>query len=80
MTRGLNLTMPTHITEALRVNMSGGKSVARLLNEAAARVPFMSLADLKSYLERGAAPLLILDVREREASERSHIPGAHLLS
>ncbi len=79
MMRGLNLTMPTHITEALRVNMSGGKSVARLLSEAAARVSFMSLADLKSYLERGTAELLILDVREREAFERSHIPGAHLL-
>jgi len=79
MMRGLNLTMPTHITEALRVNMSGGKSVARLLSEAAARVPFMSLADLKSYIERASPQLLILDVREREAFERSHIPGAHLL-
>ena len=27
--RNLNLTMPTHITEALRSNMSGGKSVAQ---------------------------------------------------
>jgi rhodanese-related sulfurtransferase len=79
MMRGLNLTMPTHITEALRVNMSGGKSVAQLLSEAAARVPFMSLADLKGYVERGSTELLILDVREREAFERSHIPGARLL-
>ena len=75
----LNLTMPTHITEALRVNMSGGKSVAQLLAEAAARVPFMSLAELKSQLEAGAGRLLILDVRERDAFERGHIPGARLL-
>jgi glyoxylase-like metal-dependent hydrolase (beta-lactamase superfamily II) len=79
MMRGLNLTMPTHITEALRVNMSGGKSVAQLLGEAAARVPFMSLADLRGYVERSGTELLILDVREREAFERSHIPGARLL-
>ena len=42
MMRNLNLTMPTHITEALRSNMSGGKTVAQLLAEAAAAVPFMS--------------------------------------
>jgi rhodanese-related sulfurtransferase len=39
----------------------------------------MSLADLRGYVERGGAELLILDVREREAFERSHIPGARLL-
>ncbi|TMH32388.1 MAG: MBL fold metallo-hydrolase, partial [Betaproteobacteria bacterium] len=47
MMRGLNLTMPTHITEALRTNMSGGKTVAQMLSEAAASVPFMSLAELE---------------------------------
>lgn len=79
MMRNLNLTMPKHITEALRVNMSGGKSVAQLLAEAAARVPFMSLEELKSHVEAGGTSLLILDVREREAYDRGHIPGAHLL-
>ena len=44
MMQNLNLTMPTHITEALRTNMSGGKTVAQMLSEAAATVPFMSLA------------------------------------
>ena len=77
--RSLNLTMPTHITVALRVNMSGGKSVAQLLAEAAARVPFMSLTELKNHIEGDTADLLILDVREREAFERGHIPGARLL-
>ena len=79
MMRSLNLTMPRHITEALRVNMSGGKSVAQLLAEAAARVPFMSLAELKSHVDRADAELLILDVREREVFARGHIPGARLL-
>lgn len=79
MMRNLNLTMPTHITEALRVNMSGGKSVAQLLAKAAAQVPFMSLAELKSHVERDNGELLILDVREREAFDNGHIPRARLL-
>ena len=37
--RHLNLSVPTHLTEALRTNMSGGKTVAQLLAEAAARRP-----------------------------------------
>jgi rhodanese-related sulfurtransferase len=47
MMQSLNLTMPKHLTEALRVNMTGGKSVAQMLNEAAASVPFMSLRELR---------------------------------
>ena len=31
MMNNLNLSMPTHVTEALRTNMSGGKAVAQLL-------------------------------------------------
>jgi rhodanese-related sulfurtransferase len=79
MMRNLNLTMPTHITEALRVNMSGGKSVAQLLAEAAARVPFMSLNELSGHLATDPSDLLILDVREREAFVGGHIPGARHL-
>jgi glyoxylase-like metal-dependent hydrolase (beta-lactamase superfamily II)/rhodanese-related sulfurtransferase len=75
----LNLSMPTHITEALRTNMSGGKTVAQMLAEAAAAVPFMSLAELKSCLESSQGDLVVLDVREREAFEAGHIPGASLL-
>ena len=51
MMQNLNLTMPTHVTEALRTNMSGGKTVAQMLSEAAAIVPFMSLVELKTCLE-----------------------------
>ena len=53
MMHNLNLSMPTHITEALRTNMSGGKTVAQMLAEAAAVVPFMSLAELKARIEGG---------------------------
>ena len=79
MMRNLNLTMPTHITEALRSNMSGGKSVAQLLADAAAAVPFMSLAELKARIEAAEQNLIVLDVRERDAYESGHIPGARLL-
>src|SRR5262249_23748389 len=48
MMRNLNLSMPTHLTEALRTNLSGGKTITQLLAEAAAVVPFMSLDELKA--------------------------------
>ncbi len=79
MMRSLNLTMPTHITEALRTNMSGGKTVASLLAEASAAVPFMSLGELKSRVEAVEDDLIVLDVRERDAYEAGHVPGARLL-
>jgi len=79
MMRNLNLTMPAHITEALRTNMSGGKTVAEMLAEAAATVPFMSLEELKARSESGDPELIILDVRERDAYEDGHIAGAQLL-
>jgi glyoxylase-like metal-dependent hydrolase (beta-lactamase superfamily II)/rhodanese-related sulfurtransferase len=79
MMRHLNLGMPTHVTEALRTNMSGGKSVAQMLADAAARVPFMSLEELKSRLDAGTNDLIVLDVRERDQYEQAHIVGARLL-
>ncbi|MEP6884473.1 MAG: MBL fold metallo-hydrolase [Gammaproteobacteria bacterium] len=72
----LNLTMPAHVTEALRTNMSGGKTVAEMLSDAAAVVPFMSLAELNTNLDSHRAELMVLDVRERDAYESAHIPGA----
>lgn len=79
MMRNLSLNMPTHITEALRSNMSGGKTVAQLLAEATAVVPFMSLADLKARIDAAEENFIVLDVRERDAYEQGHIPGARLL-
>jgi len=79
MMRNLNLSMPTHLTEALRTNLSGGKTVAQLLSEAAAVVPFMALDELKERIARSDADLLIIDVRERDAYASGHVPGARLL-
>jgi len=79
MMKSLDLSMPTHLTEALRTNMSGGKTVAQMLSEAAASVPFMSMAELLSRVESTPGDLVVLDVRERDAYEAGHIPGARLL-
>jgi glyoxylase-like metal-dependent hydrolase (beta-lactamase superfamily II)/rhodanese-related sulfurtransferase len=76
MMRHLNLTAPTHLTEALRTNMTGGKTVAQLLAEASAKTPFVSLAELNARIARGAADLVVLDVRERDAYAAGHVPGA----
>jgi rhodanese-related sulfurtransferase len=78
MMHNLNLTMPTHVTEALRTNMSGGKTVAQMLSEAAAAVPFMSLAALETCIAEGQ-DVIVLDVRERDSFDEGHIPGARLL-
>ena len=79
MMRNLNLSMPTHITEALRTNMTGGKTVAQLLADAAAAVPFMALSELKARADAKDCELIVLDVRERDAYETGHVPGARLL-
>lgn len=78
MMRTLSLSQPEHLTEALRVNMSGATSVAQLLAEAAAEVPFMTMEEVKAKI---GAPndLVVLDVRERDAYEAGHIPGARHL-
>jgi glyoxylase-like metal-dependent hydrolase (beta-lactamase superfamily II)/rhodanese-related sulfurtransferase len=79
MMRSLDLAMPTHVTEALRTNLSGGKTVAQMLAEAAAVVPFMSLAELLARVQAGDPDLIVLDVRERDAFEAGHVAGARLL-
>lgn len=79
MMRALNIQAPTHLTEALRVNMSGKKSVAQLLAEAAAATPFISMNELSARLAARQNDLVILDVREREQFESGHLPGAMFL-
>jgi glyoxylase-like metal-dependent hydrolase (beta-lactamase superfamily II)/rhodanese-related sulfurtransferase len=74
--RALDLKMPTHLTEALRTNRSGGKTVAQLITEAANRVPFMAMDEVRRRLDAGDRELVLLDVREREAYQAGHIPGA----
>lgn len=76
MMRELNLSAPDHLTEALRTNLSGGLTVDQLLAEAAAKVPFMALDELARRVAEGGNGLTILDVRERDAFEVGHVPGA----
>jgi glyoxylase-like metal-dependent hydrolase (beta-lactamase superfamily II)/rhodanese-related sulfurtransferase len=75
----LNLSAPAHLTEALRANMSGGKTVDQLLAEAGAQIPFISLDELASRVQAGDLGLILLDVRERDAWLAGHIPGARHL-
>ena len=79
MMRNLNLSMPTHLTEALRTNLTGGKTVTQLLADAAAKVPFISLEGLRSLTDVRDPGSIVLDVRERDAYEGGHVPGARLL-
>lgn len=72
----LNLSAPTHLTEALRTNMSGGKTVRQLLAEAGSRVSFMEMDELERRLAARANDLVILDVREKDAYLAGHIVGA----
>ncbi|WP_022684382.1 MBL fold metallo-hydrolase [Sphingobium bisphenolivorans] len=76
MMNSLNLSAPTHLTEALRTNISGGKTVRQLLAEASARVPFMAMEELLRRLDTRANDFVILDVRERDAFMQGHVPGA----
>jgi glyoxylase-like metal-dependent hydrolase (beta-lactamase superfamily II)/rhodanese-related sulfurtransferase len=79
MMRRLNLTAPDHMTEALRTNLSGGKTVDELLSEAAARVPFISLEELSRQVGLRRNDLVVLDVREQGAYAAGRVPGAKLL-
>jgi glyoxylase-like metal-dependent hydrolase (beta-lactamase superfamily II)/rhodanese-related sulfurtransferase len=76
MMRALDLAAPTHLTEALRTNMSGGKTVAQLLSEAAAKAPFMSMQELADRIGGNRRDMVILDVREKDAFDAGHVPGA----
>lgn len=74
--RTLSLGMPDHLTEALRTNRTGGKTVAQLLDEAARRIAFMSMEELREQVGAGAGGLVVLDIRERDAFDAGHVPGA----
>lgn len=76
MMRSLNINAPTHLTEALRVNMSGSKSVAQLLSEASRAVPFMAMDELARRLARRQNDLVVIDVREKDQFDAGHLPGA----
>jgi glyoxylase-like metal-dependent hydrolase (beta-lactamase superfamily II)/rhodanese-related sulfurtransferase len=77
--KGLDLKMPDHLTEALRTNRSGGKTVAQLLAEASREIAFMSLAEVAHRIDHGGGDLVVLDVREKDAFAVGHLPGARHL-
>ena len=79
MMRALDLAMPTHLTEALRTNISGGVTVRQLLEDAAASTPFLSMDELVRRLGERRNDFVVLDVRERDAWSRSRVPGARHL-
>jgi len=79
MMRTLNLAAPTHMTEALRTNMTGGKTVSQLLAEASAAVPYIGLEELNRLIAARPNDLLVLDVREESAFNAGHVPGARHL-
>jgi glyoxylase-like metal-dependent hydrolase (beta-lactamase superfamily II) len=74
--RGLDIAMPEHLTEALRTNRTGGKTVKQLIAEAAREVAFMGMDEVRARIEGGAPDLVLLDVRERDAFEAGHLAGA----
>lgn len=74
--KALSLGMPTHLTEALRTNRTGGKSVGQLIAEAAKEIPFMGMADLLARVQSPTPDFRILDVREKSAFDAGHIEGA----
>jgi glyoxylase-like metal-dependent hydrolase (beta-lactamase superfamily II)/rhodanese-related sulfurtransferase len=76
MMQSLSLTMPEHLTEALRTNLSGCKTVDQLISAAAQRVSFMSQEEILRRIECDDPGITVLDVRESEAFQRGHIPGA----
>ena len=80
MMRSLDFAMPTHLTEALRTNISGGMTVRQMLADAAAATPFMAMDELNRKLAARPNDFVVLDVRERDAWERGRIPGASHLA
>jgi glyoxylase-like metal-dependent hydrolase (beta-lactamase superfamily II)/rhodanese-related sulfurtransferase len=76
MMQSLNLSMPEHLSEALRTNLSGCKTVEQMISAATQRVSFMSQEEILRRIRSDDPGISLLDVRERESYQNSHIPGA----
>jgi glyoxylase-like metal-dependent hydrolase (beta-lactamase superfamily II)/rhodanese-related sulfurtransferase len=74
--RGLDIAMPQHLSEALRTNRTGGKTVKEMIAAAARDIAFMSMDEVRRQIEHADGSLLLLDVREREAFQAGHLAGA----
>lgn len=76
MMNNLSMAMPDHLTEALRTNLTGGKTVSQIIQEAGERISFMTMDELHRRIESGEPGVHVLDVREADAYAAGHIPGA----
>jgi rhodanese-related sulfurtransferase len=74
--RGLDLGMPQHLSEALRTNRTGGKTVTQMIAEAGRGIAFMSMEEVRRRLDQSDADLVPLDVRDGESFRSGHLPGA----
>jgi glyoxylase-like metal-dependent hydrolase (beta-lactamase superfamily II)/rhodanese-related sulfurtransferase len=74
--RSLDLAMPRHLTEALRTNRSGGKTVQQIIAEAAREIAFMSMEEVRRHSDDPGSALMIVDVRERDAFRNGHLAAA----
>jgi len=74
--QSLDIAMPQHLTEALRTNRTGGKTVQQLIAEASRAITFVSMRDAATQIEQAAPSLVVLDVREREAFRTKRLPSA----
>jgi glyoxylase-like metal-dependent hydrolase (beta-lactamase superfamily II)/rhodanese-related sulfurtransferase len=76
MMQSLSLTLPEHLSEALRTNLSGCKTVEQMISAAAQRISFMSQEEVLRRIRSDASGITLLDVREYESYQLGHIPGA----
>lgn len=74
--RALDIEAPKHLTEALRTNRSGGKTVSQLLAQAREQVPFMSMTEVNRRVGSADNEMILLDVREKDAFDAGHLPRA----
>ncbi|ABV38377.1 beta-lactamase-like protein [Shewanella sediminis HAW-EB3] len=74
--RAIDLKMPTQLTESLRTNLSGGKTVEQFISDAERKISFVSLEQVLRYSQSIAPKFVIVDVRERDAFDKGHIAGA----
>ncbi len=59
--QSLDIAMPQHLTEALRTNRTGGKTVSQLIAEASRAIAFVSMQEATRQIERGDPALVVLD-------------------
>jgi glyoxylase-like metal-dependent hydrolase (beta-lactamase superfamily II)/rhodanese-related sulfurtransferase len=73
---GLDLARPAQMATALRANIAGGRTLAELLAQAAARAPALTVAALAELRLLDPGGLAIVDLRERREFLAGRIPRA----